>query len=104
MLESIVAETVDVGFDNKIGCLVPYAAIHRLRDGETLPDDIKKVTWTISVGPTSFEMHGQDFVGPHLTQWSGWHGMGKHAIDQQATTDLYRQKHARVGTTGANRF
>ena len=49
-------------------------------------------------------MHCQHALRAHLAQRNRGHGVGQHAIHQQASANLYRQKHSRISATGAHRI
>src|SRR6202521_754019 len=58
----------------------------------------------IAVRPFASKMHGQHAIRSHLPQWPGGYSVREHAVDQQASTNLYRQEHSWIGATGTYRI
>src|SRR5207245_11612222 len=104
VLECVVLVAVDVGLDDQVGGMLPNAAVHLLRNGEALDNDIKKMSRAVFVGPVPFEMDGEHTLGTHFAQWDARDGVSEHADNREASANFYRQKHSGIGTTCPNRI
>src|SRR5207245_9337087 len=99
VFEGVVLVAVDVGLDDQVGGLLPNAAVHLLRDGEALANDIKKMSRAVFVGPVPFEMDGEHTLGAHFAQRDARHCVSEHAVNKEASANLDGQKHSGIGTT-----
>ena len=104
VLEVVVLESVDVGFNDEVGGLPDCRSSSPARWRSIDRSHQTGGAGRLCASRFLFRCTAEYAVGAHLAQRDGGNGVREHAIDQHASANLYRKEHSGISATGAYRI